>query len=166
MFWEMVNLFCMNYETLLTAGISMACMLIVLIGLFKPLYNKIKNQYFRGFLLSLTNVLGAFAFVAVAFWCNSISFEYYWFTAVTFCIFTVFVYWLYENFTQARAGVKAFGTFAWERILPFIRNKIDLIIQGLNDTKAIANTVDSLITKNTKNGKNEKATAKNEFKGL
>lgn len=159
MFWEMVNLFCINCKTLITIGIIMACMLIVLIGSLKPLvFNKISNKHLRGALLSLTNVIGAFAFVAVAFWVKGITFDYYWFTAICFCILSVFLYWAYENLTQARAGIHKLGSFMWRKILPIIRNKIDLLIAGLNDTKQLTNMVDNFV--NTTPKKEKKNTKK------
>jgi hypothetical protein len=146
MFWQMVNLFCINYKTLITAGVLMASMLIVLIGCLKPLlFNKISNKHLRGFLLSLTNVVGAFVFVAVAFWVKEINFTYYWFTAICFCIFTVFLYWAYENLTQARAGIHKLGVFMWRKLAPIIKNKLDVIIEGLNDTKNLTNMVDNFV---------------------
>lgn len=165
MFWEMVNLFCINYKTLVTAGIIMASMIIVLIGALKPLlFNKIKNQYLRGALLSFANVALSFAFVAVAFWVKEIAFEYYWFTAICFCVFCVFVYWAYENLTQARAGIHKLGSFLWKKFLPIIRNKLDLIIAGLNDTKKLTATVENFVAKDKKKTATKKNN--NDTKGL
>lgn len=166
MFWKMVNLFCINYETLMIAGILMASMLIVLIGALKPLvFNKIKNQYVRGSLLSLSNVVGSFVFVAIAFWLKHITFEYYWFTAICFCCFCIVLYWAYENLTQARAGIHKLGSFMWRKFLPIIRSKIDLIIDGLNDTKSITNMVDKFVAVETKKN-NKKANKPTDTKGL
>lgn len=168
MFWEMVNLFCINYETLLTAGIIMASMLIVLIGCLKPLlFNKISNQYVRRALLSFTNVLLSFVFVAVAFWVKEISFDYYWFTATVFCGFCIVLYWAYENLTQARAGIHKLGKFMWSKIAPFLRNKLDKIISGLNDTKKLTTMVDNLVNSEVKNtNKNKVNNANKDTKGL
>lgn len=165
MFWEMVNLFCINYKTLMTAGIIMASMIIVLIGALKPLlFNKIKNGCLRGALLSVANVFCSFAFVAVAFWIKGISFEYYWFTAFCFCVFCVFLYWAYENLTQARAGIHKLGSFLWKKVLPIIRNKLDLIIAGLNDTKKLTTTVENFVVKDKKKTSTKKNN--NDTKGL
>lgn len=159
MFWQMVNLFCINYETLLTAGIIMASMIIVLIGALKPLiFNKIKNECLRGSLLSLTNVAFSFGAVALAFWLKNITFEYYWFTATVFCCLCIVLYWAYENLTQARAGIHKLGSFMWKKILPIIRNKLDAIIAGLNDTKQLTNMVDNFV--NTTAKKEKKNTKK------
>lgn len=168
MFWEMVNLFCINYKTLLTAGIIMACMIIVLIGAFKPLlFNRIKNKNLRGALLSLTNVALSFVFVAIAFWAKNISFEYYWFTSIVFCGFCVVIYWAYENLTQARAGIHKLGSFMWKKIAPIIRDKLDLIIDGLNDTKQLTKTVDNYVKSSKLSGNSNKSTnKKNDTKGL
>ena len=168
MFWEMVNLFCKNYETLLTAGIIMASMIIVLIGALKPLiFNKIKNKCVRGAFLSFTNIAFSFGFVALAFWFKNISFEYYWFTAICFCVFCVFLYWVYENLTQARAGIHKLGSFMWRKIAPIIRNKLDRVIDGLNDTKQLTNMVDNFVNKETKKvSKKNTATNAKDTKGL
>lgn len=161
MFWEMVNLFCINYKTLITAGVLMASMLIVLVGCLKPLlFNKISNKHLRGFLLSLTNVVGAFAFVAIAFWAKEINFAYYWFTAICFCIFTVFLYWAYENLTQARAGIHKLGSFMWRKLAPIIKNKLDSVIAGLNDTKALTNMVDDFVQSSAKKTTAKKVSTK------
>lgn len=159
MFWEMVNLFCINYKTLLTAGIIMASMIIVLIGALKPfLFNKIKNKHLRGFLLSLSNLVGAFVAVAVAFKMKGISYDYYWFTASCFCVFCVFLYWCYENLTQARALIHKIGAVVWRKLAPIIRNKLDGVIGSLNDTKKLTTIVDDFVSKNdnkTKSNKND-----------
>lgn len=159
MFWEMVNLFCVNYKIILTAGIIMASMIIVLIGALKPLlFNKIKNKCFRGFLLSLSNVVASFVAVAVLFKMNNINYDYYWFTGSCFCVFCVFIYWCYENLTQARAIIHKIGSAVWRKLAPIIRNKLDGAIGKLNDTKKITNIVDDFVSKNgdkTKSNKND-----------
>lgn len=167
MFWQMVNLFCINYKTLLTAGIIMASMIIVLIGALKPLlFNKIKNKHLRGALLSFTNVAFSFIAVAVAFWTKGISFEYYWFTAICFCVFCVFLYWAYENLTQARAGIHKLGTFMWKKLAPTIRNKLDSAIASLNDTKQLTNMVDTFVKTEAKQTSKKTNLTKNDTKGL
>ena len=168
MFWQMVNLFCINYETLLTAGFIMASMIIVLIGALKPLlFNKIKNECLRGSLLSFTNVAFSFGFVALAFWVNNISFDYYLFTSIVFCCFCIVLYWVYENLTQARAGIHKLGTFMWKKVLPIIRNKLDRIIDGLNDTKQLTAMVDNLVNKEAKKvSKKNTTTNGKDTKGL
>jgi peptidoglycan/LPS O-acetylase OafA/YrhL len=166
MFWQMVNLFCKNYETLLTTGIIMASMLIVLIGCFKPLYNKISNKHIRGFALSLTNVISAFLFVAVAFWTKGISFKYYWFTAIVFCCLCIVIYWAYENLTQARAGIHKLGSFVWKRLAPIIRNKLDNIILGLNDTKNLTKMVDNFVATGSKKSTKKNTSGNKDIKNL
>lgn len=168
MFLEMVNLFCMNYKTLLTAGIIMASMIIVLIGALKPfVFNKIKNKCLRGSLLSLTNIVFSFGFVALAFWLKKISFDYYLVSSIAFCCFCIVLYWAYENLTQARAGIHKLGSFMWKKVLPVIRNKLDSIIAGLNDTKELANMVDNFVNKEAKKTSKKNTTTKGkDTKGL
>lgn len=165
MFWEMVNLFCANHETLLTAGIIMASMIIVLIGALKPfLFNKIKNHHLRGSLLSLTNLLMCCGMVALAFWRKHISFDYYWFTAFCFCCFCIVLYWAYENLTQARAGIRKLGSFVWKKVAPIIRKKLDNVIEGLTDTKKLTSIVDDFV--DGKSAKTANSNKNNDTKGL
>ena len=139
MFWKMINLFCNNYEILMTAGVIMASMIIVLIGALKPiLFDKITNKTLRGAVLSWSSVLCSFAFVALAFWIKQIPFEYYWFSAIVFSGFEVVVYWLYENFTQARKGIKNLGEFLWKKVAIMFANKVNSIA---TDTKELSKII-------------------------
>jgi hypothetical protein len=161
MFWQMVNLFCKNYETLLTAGAIMASMIIVLIGALKPLiFNKIQNKNLRGSLLSLTQIVFSFGAVALAFWWKNITFDYYWFASIVFSGFCVVLYWFYENVTQARAGIHKLGSFLWKKIAPIIRAKLDSVIDGLNDTKKLTNFVDDFVNTSDKKKTNKVNTNK------
>lgn len=151
MFWQMVNLFCKNYETLFTAGAIMASMIIVLIGALKPfVFNKIKNKNLRCSLLSITQIVFSFIAVALAFWWKNITFDYYLCTAIVFSGFCVVLYWFYENVTQARAGIKKLGMFLWKKFLPIIKSKIDMLIDGLNDTKKLTTFVDDFVNTSDK----------------
>ena len=139
MFWKMINLFCSNYEILMTAGVIMASMIIVLIGALKPiLFDKITNKTLRGAVLSWSSVFCSFAFVALAFWIKQISFEYYWFASIAFSGFEIVVYWIYENFTQARTGVQNLGKFLWKKIAIMFANKVNSIA---NDTKELSKII-------------------------
>lgn len=156
MFWKMINLFCNNYDIIVTEGIIMASMLIVLIGCLKPLvFNKISNKCVRGVALSLTNIGLAFLFVACEFWIKQISFEYYLCTSIAFCVFTIFVYWCYENLTQARVGVQKLGGFLWKKIAAMLVNKVNSIA---TDTKELTNIITS-----TTNPKKEKPKRKDDL---
>jgi hypothetical protein len=164
---EMVNLFCQNYKVLLTAGVIMVSALIVLIGVLKPiLFNKITCKPLRGFLLSFTNIALGFGFVAGAFWLKEISFDYYWFTATAFCVFSVFVYWCYENLTQARAGIHKLGSFVWKKIGIYIQHKVNKIVQGLNDVNDLNEVVESLLATPKKSTKKVDTKKKDDTKGL
>ena len=164
MFWLNVNWICKNLNTVLTAGVLMASMIIVLIGALKPfLFNKIQNKNLRGSLLSLTQIVFSFGAVALAFWWKNITFDYYWFTATLFCGLCIILYWAYENLTQAREYIHKLGSFLWKKFLPIIKSKIDMLIDGLNDTKKLTNYVDNF-TKST--NKNTNKNTKNDTKGL
>jgi hypothetical protein len=154
----MVNEFCKNYETIFWVSILMASAMIVAIGFLKKAFlNKlIKNDSVRDAVLSAINVVASFLVVAITFWIKGITFDYYWFTAVAFCIYSIFVYWLY-NHTKAKAGIHKLGKYVWAKFETFavtkVNNVVDAIVTTKSATSAILKPTDTSLKKN--NAKND-----------
>lgn len=136
MFWKMANEFCKNYETVLWVGTLMACAMIVAIGILKKyFFNKvIKNESARDAVLSITNIIASYSLVAVMFWLKNINFSYYWFAATVYCVYSIFVYWLYKH-TKARDGIQQLGEFILNKLGVIIGNKVNAVITAVMATK-------------------------------
>lgn len=94
----------------------MVSALIVFIGLFvKPLMKEfVANDDLRGSLLALSSIVMSFVSVAIAFLIHDWNFEYYLWVSAGFSVWTVFVYWLYEN-TKMRKGIHWLGSFVLKK---------------------------------------------------
>jgi hypothetical protein len=134
----MANEFCKNYETIFWVGTLMVCAMIVAIGLFKKAFlNKaIKNDSVRDAILSALNIFASYSIVAVTFWVKNINFGYYWFAATTYCIYSIFVYWLYKH-TKAKDGIQKLGEFVLKKFSIIVGNKVNSIINAVMATKTV-----------------------------
>lgn len=119
----------------------MVSALIVFVGLFiKPLMRKfISNDALRGSLLALSSIAMSFASVAVTFWVHDWNFAYYLWVSCAFSVWTVFVYWLYEN-THLREGIHWLGSFILKKF-----SGVD--VKNLSDIKMLLKKVEPEITK-------------------
>lgn len=142
MFWQMVNEFCKNYETLFMVGTIMASAIIVAIGFAKKLFfNKvIKNENIRELVLAITNVVVSYLAVAVAFWIHNITFEYYLCTGTIFCVYCIFVYWLYKH-TKAKKGIQKLGEFILNKFKNFAVTKVNSVIDAIVTTNNVAREI-------------------------
>ena len=163
MFWKILDLYCRNIKEITTMGMIMVSALIVFIGCLKPfVFDKIHNKDVRGVLLSLSNLIGAYGTVAVAFLFKKINFDYYWFTATVFCVFSVFVYWFYEN-TKLRAGIHKLGKFVLTKLGKIITTKLDNLASSSHE---IAKIVDELTEKSGKKTEKKSKAINNDTKNL
>lgn len=157
MFLEIMEFYCRNFKEVTTVGVIMVSAMIVLIGCLKPfIFDKIPNKDVRGVLLSLSNIVGAFATVAITFLIRNVSFENYWIVSTAFCICSVFVYWLYEN-TRARAGIHKLGKYVLTKVGRYITNKVDDLAFG---TKEVVSFVSSAVKADEKSVVTLKPTVK------
>lgn len=115
----------------------MVSALIVFVGLFvKPALMKvIANKDLRGSLLALTSIVMSFASVAVAFWIRDWNFKYYLWVSGGFSVWTVFVYWLYEN-TKLRKGIHWLGSFVLKKLTGLSVNSFAELKTALKNMKA------------------------------
>lgn len=139
MFLRIINEFCKNYETLIWVGTVMASAIIVAIGFAKKFFfNKvIKNENIRELVLAITNVVASYVCVAVAFWVHNITFEYYLCAGTIFCVYCIFVYWLYKH-TKAKKGIQKLGEFILGKFKNFAVSKFNSIVTTIVTTNAVA----------------------------
>lgn len=147
MFWKIVNEFCKNYETIVWVSTIMVSAMIVAIGFLKKIFfNKvIKSDSLRDAVLSTVNIIASFGTVAVTFWIKGITFDYYWFAATAFCVYSVFVYWLYTH-TKAKKGIQKLGEFVWGKIAVAIADKVNSIAENTNQIADIITSSSSAST--------------------
>jgi hypothetical protein len=122
----------------------MVSALIVFIGLFiKPFVKKlITNGAVRGSLMAFTSIAMSFASVAVTFWVHEWNFAYYLWVAGAFSVWTVFVYWLYEN-THLREGIHWVGSF-------ILKKFTGLEVKSLTELKSFLKKIEPEVTEAAK----------------
>lgn len=112
-----------SYE-FLVAALIMCSAIIVFLGIMKPLvYNKIKIALLRKSALAFSSVFLCFAVMAVVFLVRNLDFHWYLCSAVSQSVFTIVVYWLYEN-TCLRNLIKKIGTFTLSKIASIFVGKV------------------------------------------
>ncbi len=156
-------LFMSNFTENVLTGVTMVSAIIVFIGLMKPLlFDKIQFKPLRKAAIALSCVASCFIATAVTFWAYGIAFSYYLHASAAVFVFTVIVYWFYEN-TCLRNLLKKIGTIVLSKIYKTASN-----ILSKNDVEAVKAEVKAVkaeIKQELKLGKSKVKTDK-ELKNL
>ena len=118
-------LFTSNFADNFLTGVIMVSAIIVFIGILKPLlFDKIQFKPLRKAALALSCVASCFIATAVTFWAYGIAFSYYLYASFAVFVFTVIVYWFYEN-TCLRNLIKKIGTIVLSKVYKAVSNIIN-----------------------------------------
>ena len=110
------NLAMTNFEKIFVTGLIMVSAIIVVIGVLKIcFFNKIKNKLLRKSLLAFTNVASCFVTTVGYFLVEELNFNYFWFSAICLSVFSILVYWIYEN-TCLRNLIEKIGKLAIKKL--------------------------------------------------
>lgn len=161
------DFFCLvyaNWYDFLVAALVMCSAIIVFLGIMKPLlYNKIKNALLRKSALAFSSVFLSFAVMAVVFLVRKFDFHWYLCSSVSQALFTIIVYWFYEN-TCLRNLIKKIGTMVLSKIgLVFLSKVQD---EEVDLSKELAKASDDLVEKTKFELKSETKKLDEELKNL
>ena len=144
-----VNLF---WRELAVAGAVMVSSIITIMGIIKPLYNRIPCKQLRKSALAFTSIFLSFVATACYFVIRpDTNWELYWIASLITSLGCIVTYWVYEN-TCLRDAIHKIGNLAIDKGA----NILKMLLNG-KDAKAI----NSEIKKATEE---LKATAKAELK--
>lgn len=138
-----------NLELYLYGGITVICVVIVLMGLIKTiLINKIQNKLVRKITLAFSSILMVFPTTLVACEVNGIGMDHYWKVLCANIAGTILAYWLYEN-TGLRNLINMIGKTAILKIVVAIVTNSKT--KSLNEAKKIAKKTADELNKDAKN---------------
>lgn len=112
-----------HWKQVLLGGAIIVSTVIVIMGMVKRLFNKVRNKYLRKFLLSFTSVILVLPALAVYFLAEEINFKYFWVGYGISVVATIVTYWFYEN-TCLRELIGKIGSLTIARLIKFIAKKI------------------------------------------
>ena len=146
-----VNLF---WRELAVAGAIMVSAIIVIMGLIKPLFNRISCKQLRKSALAFTSIFLSFLATACFFVIRrGTDWELYWIASLMTSLACIVTYWFYEN-TCLREAIHKIGNLAIDKVANILK-----MLLNEKDAKAI----NSEIKKATEE---LKATARVELKSI
>ena len=129
----MCHLFGTYYADIIPMVVIMVSAIIVLIGLFKPIFNKITNKNLRKVALSFSSVIACFVAAFIYFLAEGWNFKYYFLASCALSVVCIVTYWFYEN-TCLRNLIGVVGGLALRKALDVL--KIAITEDDVNTVKA------------------------------
>lgn len=129
----MCRLFGTYYADIIPMVVIMVSAIIVLIGLLKPIYNKITNKNLRKVALSFSSVIACFGAAFIYFLVEGWNFKYYFLASIALSVVCIVTYWFYEN-TCLRNLIGVVGGLALRKALSVL--KVAITEDDVNTVKA------------------------------